>query len=485
MEKIDLSKFSIGDKLGFIMSSQTTQAYGMRSLSIFRKEINPKVKSMAIKLDSNIHSGIIIEINPDWLDYWFVHNPKVIEAACRFMVYRIVARHFVDMLKTSVYGEPGWEAISSLGSQIAAADLTRKNTEPEWSKELNVLPENLDFPADQPFDEYIRLILRKEQEQDGASDGDGDVEGDSEGDGSGSSFAQQHLESQSGIGPEDFSGAADSAGQDGTPDATSMLSKMEITTGRISMELNKMKQRGDLPADLQQLIDANLKPRHDLHWTRLLEQQVSNGVQAGLVRDRSKLNRRQLAMIATGIEIDDMCVKPGFSPGLGPCVGVFMDESGSINNEEYIDALETIMGVVEGVNGARLFVIPFDVVPGEPYEVTDISDVQPVRQKCGGTDISIPMLWAFGDKTLEKEMAKRGLPPFEYKEDLSTVIVITDGYGPAPAKHQVPSNLLYIWLLACSTNSQVPYTESRSGKVDYGWAIWRHDGRMENLGRTS
>ncbi len=445
---MDVEDYSLETLYGHLMSCPNGKTYGMEGLSIFRKRENDKVKTITISLDPGIYSGLILEINRKWFNKYFIESPQVIEETCRFILYRIVARHLINMMKTPIWGDKffEWEDICSLGSQISSASMVKDNIR-ENKELMDIHPEKLKMPDNQSMDDYIRLLIK-------------------------SSSKLKKAIGSTPLGKEDFSKAGDTS--KGNLTQCSLQAKMEMITTKVARNLAE-KNIGDLPSSLDLLIKDILEPHHDLPWTRLFENQIANGLEIRDIKSYSHIDRKKLALIGMGLDVNEFLCLPGVKNDRGPVIVVLVDESGSISNKELTDALGVVVGLVTGIEGALIVIVPFDIDPGKPYEIKSVEDFKKKIRKrnfCGGTSFVTPLLWVTGKKEYKKKS-------FEYEP--STVIIITDGYGPAPSRSQLPKDIMYIWLMACSDNSTMPYIESR-GDLDYGYAIWTHSGDIQCLG---
>lgn len=425
---MQIEEYTVEALISYLMRDHTMSTYGLRGISMFKKEETNKVKTMAVKLDPKSYSGLHIQINREWFNKQFIENPSLIEEMCRFHLLRIVNQHFVELVTNANFGEKNWEKTGSLASQIAAVSQL-KNYIPNAAKVVNVTPSSFKYDEGLTMEDYlIKLIQEDTDTVDAGMDA-------------------------SGIGEEDFSEA--------TSDKNAMQSKLKLTT--IATSEAMLKECGNLPQELREIIEGNLQPNYNVPWTQLFNRRVSDSVTASFTASPKRVDKRKLALLGphTGLTLKDFILMPGASPDCGPTVGILIDESGSMSDEDVKDILEIVLGVKHRVPGTKVFVIPFDAEVHNLYEINKPSDVKPTRDAYGGTDIGKAMSWALG------EYAHETLGTFEHK--ITTMVIATDGYGPA--LDSVPGNITVIWLL---TEKEIPYTPG-GGKVDYGHMVHIND----------
>lgn len=158
------------------------------------------------------------------------------------------------------------------------------------------------------------------------------------------------------------------------------------------------KSRGVMPAGLQRLVDAILRPK--IPWKTLLRQTLKEGLGKTSTMSWKKLSRRHKDY-------------PGKKRLTTPTVWVGIDTSGSINGKE----LEQFLGEVYGIakaSRASIVVIPWDSKIYEPIKITRMSQVRGITTKLKGGGGTNP--------TEFLRFTVRNMKP------LDAVIILSDGY---------------------------------------------------------
>lgn len=171
---------------------------------------------------------------------------------------------------------------------------------------------------------------------------------------------------------------------------------------------------GNLPASIAKLVEDLLNPTVD--WRELLRDMVQSAH-----RSDYRLfppNKRYLHL-------------PVYLPSLyGEHleVAVAVDSSGSISMEEFRLFISEIRGIAEQFSSYRVHYIPFDADVGNYRVIEDEEGWPAERERMGGTDF----------RPVFRKVA-------EECPDVSSVVVLTDGYGPSPKE---PPPWPVIWLLS-------------------------------------
>ncbi len=185
---------------------------------------------------------------------------------------------------------------------------------------------------------------------------------------------------------------------------------------------------GDLPKDMQELINNlvdNAKPKQraltgwELFKYLLIGERSAS---ENTISSFTRLNRR------TGELPGKMREKEGYN-----CL-MIIDESGSVNNEEILIAVETTRLVKQQSND-KIYILPFDTEPGEVKEVNEVDLDNFTREKCGGTN--------FSNMFVNSVVGKL---------DYDVVIILTDGY---PSHFpEVPSGCDEYWLVTTDEGAE-------------------------------
>jgi len=189
------------------------------------------------------------------------------------------------------------------------------------------------------------------------------------------------------------------------------------------------KAQGKLPGSLERLIGELMDPT--IPWEEKLRSKI---MKYSTKDDRtwSRPSRRHMVM-------NDMYLPglTGFSSGV---VGVFVDTSGSVSDEEIIQYFGEISGIFNDAQPEKIIYIPCDAICHDFLEIENPADFDvmdlPVKGR-GGTSF---------------------LPPFErcIEEgvDLDFAVYLTDGCGQFPADPGYPT----IWVMSTTVVSPIGET---------------------------
>ena len=128
-------------------------------------------------------------------------------------------------------------------------------------------------------------------------------------------------------------------------------------------------------------------------------------------------------------------ILPGFSDTEAVVRGVlFMaDTSASVSNKALTAAFSEVKGAIEQFSGKlEGWIGFFDAIPYEPSRFESVSDLAAIRPK-GGGGTRFEAAFACVDRWLDAE-------------ELSCIVIITDGYAPTPKK-SIAKGIPVLWLL--------------------------------------
>ena len=191
------------------------------------------------------------------------------------------------------------------------------------------------------------------------------------------------------------------------------------------------KQKGNLPAGLERIVDELVKPTTP--WHSLLERFMTSFIKSDHTWKRP--NRRHLQR---GLYLPSASVVPTMGP-----VVIAVDTSGSIGQHELQHFMGHINAILEKCRPEMVYVIPCDARVYKPSELTlddlpltmDMMVKKGMTRGGGGTSFKPPFRW------VEQE----GIEP-------DIFVYLTDLYGDFPAAPQYP----VIWL-ATSDVKEVPF----------------------------
>ncbi|MDR1421991.1 MAG: VWA-like domain-containing protein [Coriobacteriales bacterium] len=111
----------------------------------------------------------------------------------------------------------------------------------------------------------------------------------------------------------------------------------------------------------------------------------------------------------------------------------YVDASGSVSNQELVEAMSEVVGAVEQFGGCLTgYVSFFDAKVGKPLPFDDVSDLNRAAV-CGGGGTSFQTVFD-------------SLQGFAKDNPVSCAIVLTDGYAPYPAE-SAAADIPILWLI--------------------------------------
>ncbi len=244
--------------------------------------------------------------------------------------------------------------------------------------EGGMFPATFDFPLNQTAEEYYRLLIEEQKEQEKEKADSDDSEGDSEGDsedseGSGDwtpSSGHPDLTKQDTCDALDSFDSHDFWGESSEEDVDLAKNMMEKIVQE-SME----KSIGNLPQNINDVLDL-LKTKPKLSWKKILKRYVSSkkGKKTQTIKRRSRRlpNRPDVKGLITKYDT--------------PLVVVGVDISGSMSDDEIQNALVEIQSICD-LSNSDLKLVQIDTeIKG--LETFDKKAKNFTRKGCGGTDMS-------------------------------------------------------------------------------------------------
>jgi predicted metal-dependent peptidase len=203
------------------------------------------------------------------------------------------------------------------------------------------------------------------------------------------------------------------------------------------------KGRGSVPAGLARWANAQLTPPK-IPWEQRLARICRNAVvnRPGAVDYSYSVISRRQAGVGYG---PGMPILPGLVEPI-PCVGVGLDTSGSMGQDEIMRGATETAGILKAVGADIQFVACDSEVHGVK-KISSVKEMAALIKGGGGTDF-VPIFDAVEKMNPRPEV----------------FVMITDGDGPAPA--QPPRGVQVIWLLV-GPYRRKPYS-SRGKEVTYG-----------------
>ena len=212
--------------------------------------------------------------------------------------------------------------------------------------------------------------------------------------------------------PQDQAGAVDK------PTLAAAMKKAE--------EISKM-QGKDLPSGAKRLIDDICEPQ--IPWSEHLRKAMTNMTRGRDTHTWARPNRRKLAA-------PPHVYWPGKAGWKGPAIGVIIDTSGSIGDDELTNFMGELGGILTDLEPSMVYVMYVDdhLHKDQVLEIDDINDLPKVQAESGGgggTDMTVGF----------REAEERQLP-------IETFVVFTDGFTPYGEDTNIPT----VW---CMTTDKV------------------------------
>ena len=221
----------------------------------------------------------------------------------------------------------------------------------------------------------------------------------------------------------------------------------------------QQKSRGLIPAQYQQMIDELFKPPV-IPWykvlSRLLHSSLINKRDTSFIRPL----KSRLALYALGEEV---ALYPSSRKLPGYTIGVAIDTSGSMSEEDLKLAANELIGIADQYPGSKIIVIQCDAAIEREFELVDSEELDPKRNPqityiCGrgGTDFEPPFVrFVALEKVPEhvyanKEVYEDRIRDFPSKFD--AVVYFTDGIAPAPSVNLFPKCPVF-WVITPRGNA--------------------------------
>lgn len=192
----------------------------------------------------------------------------------------------------------------------------------------------------------------------------------------------------------------------------------------VTDSVRNMRDRGNMPGFLQQLIDEWLR-NPKLPYYEIIAKYVAHARKELRKKSPFKIARKRAWMLANkSISIIPF---PGWEKDVKFNVVVLIDTSGSMSNEQLAEALSGVANIIERDPNSVVTVLEVDTQINKEYEIKKIRDIDPNMSGRGGTTLTPGLLRARelqGDVTL----------------------AFTDGYCEEIKipKDKLPKNLLWI-----------------------------------------
>ena len=258
----------------------------------------------------------------------------------------------------------------------------------------------------------------------------------------------------------------------------SQMSEAEIerAMNRARKEAQKMlrtaveqteKSRGTIPGNLKKLIDELLE-EPTIPWTQVLMGLVKSDIALKLDESTTQPNSAYLHLAEQGI-----APYPGYQHNFTFRIVIAVDTSGSVSDDEFIEFMSEIKGLVKSEEGvtARLLMFDSAIQNERMVDADEVTDryYASTRYGYGGTSFTPPLRYVCGKATDEDwEPSAERVNSFQSgPPDL--VLMFTDGCAPVespegPIPEYIPPCPL-IWVLTPS-GQEHPLMQPRVLKID-------------------
>jgi len=181
-----------------------------------------------------------------------------------------------------------------------------------------------------------------------------------------------------------------------SPDQQSLARKLEMNTANTIRESTRsFKQRGTLPAGIEELIGDILNPPK-LPYHLIIRKLVKGSRLSKFKPSSTRINRKRTYTFVTGkkINIPDISPFPGKKRDFTFNIGILIDTSGSMGPDDMLEGLSGIKGIIENDKNVQTTVIECDGEIQKEYICKKVKDIDPKMRGRGGTTLG-PGLFRF------------------------------------------------------------------------------------------
>jgi len=183
----------------------------------------------------------------------------------------------------------------------------------------------------------------------------------------------------------------------GIADASALSRKIDGYISELMSEAvkNFNKQRGRLPGYIESLIEEALKPPKAPYY-QIVRKLVRGSRLSKFKRSPTRINRKRgyVFFIGEDLNIPAISPFPGKTRDFTFKIGVLIDTSGSMLNDDIAEGLSGVKNIIEKDRNCKLTVIENDTMIQKEYDVKRISDIDFKPKGRGGTTL-LPGLQRF------------------------------------------------------------------------------------------
>lgn len=237
-----------------------------------------------------------------------------------------------------------------------------------------VLPELYKLPVNKVTEWYFYELLKRDGNQNG--NGQGDSEGEGEGDpDSGPPGFDDHSQWVEAV--------------KGVADLSSLSRKIDQHLQNIIKETVKTfnKERGNLPANIAELIQSALKPPKAPYY-QIIRKLVRGSRFSKFQRSPTKINRKRTYTFVIGdSELPEISPFPGKTRDFTFDIVVLIDTSGSMSQDDVLEGLSGVKNIIEKDKHCYTTVLEVDAQVEKEYRVKRVRDIQFNIKGRGGTSL--------------------------------------------------------------------------------------------------
>ncbi len=219
-------------------------------------------------------------------------------------------------------------------------------------------------------------------------------------------------------------------------DVSSLARKVERNAKMVVREsIRHFKNRGKLPGHIREMIDVLLKPP-EIPYYSMIRKLVRGSRLSKFTRSPTRINRKRTYLFATSNmeNMPDISPFPGRKMDYTFNIGLLLDTSGSMSNDEIALGLSGCKHLIEKDRDVHLTVVECDAEVGREYVCKKIRDIQFTPTGGGGTvlypglkrlkELNVDVVLAFTDGGCENinNISRHLLPK-------KIIWVITSNYG--------------------------------------------------------
>jgi len=237
-----------------------------------------------------------------------------------------------------------------------------------------VSPELYNLPENKVTEWYFYELLKRQNDKNG-NGGEGEGEGEGDGDFGGVPGFDDHSQWVEAV--------------KGVADLSSLSRKIDQHLQNIIKETVKTfsKERGNLPANIAELIENALKPPKAPYY-QIIRKLVRGSRFSKFYRSPTKINRKRTYTFVIGdSELPEISPFPGKTRDFTFDIVVLIDTSGSMSQDDILEGLSGVKNIIEKDKYCYTTVLEVDAQVEKEYRVKRVRDIQFNIKGRGGTSL--------------------------------------------------------------------------------------------------